>query len=208
MQVINSRKALFMIFSQLNCRKHIKYLLLAIVFISSFSLEALKAYESIFPRTGNIVPPFCFSNGFLPGGKPFTYKIKNENSEELSLEDFKGNVVVIVLFTTWCPSCPVVLEDMEYLVEKFKKNGINNIKIIALNIGNEPLNLVKIYYKGRNIQLLDVYHSLPVNAMSDIRGVPACLIFDKNGSPVCGHLGATNYSSGEFIEYLEKLAKQ
>jgi thiol-disulfide isomerase/thioredoxin len=205
MQTINNIKVLFMVFFQLNCSKHIKYLMLMVAFIFSSSLGA---YESIFQKIENIVPPFSFSAGFLPGGKSFTHKIKNENHEEFSIKDFRGNVIVIVLFTTWCPSCPVVLQDMEYLVEKFRKNGINNVKIIALNIGNESLNLIKIYYKGRNIQLLDAYHSLPIEVMSDIRGVPACLIFDKNGDPVCGHLGATDYSSGEFIEYLEKLAKQ
>jgi thiol-disulfide isomerase/thioredoxin len=202
MQVINNIKVDFMIFSKLNSRKHIKYLLLAVVFSSTS-----EAYESFFSR-GEAIPPFSFSAGFLPGGKPFAYKIKNEKGKEFSIKDLRGNVVVIMLFTTWCPSCPIVIQYMENLVEKFREKRIDNIKIIALNIGNEPLNLIKVYYKGRDIQLLDAYHSLPSEAMSDIRGVPACLIFDKNGSPVCGHLGVADYSSGEFIEYLEKLAKQ
>jgi thiol-disulfide isomerase/thioredoxin len=210
MQAMNSIKVLFMIFSPSNCRKHTKYLLLAVAFIFS---SALEAYESIFPGK-SLIPPFsldpAFRSAFLQGGRPFPHKIWNENQEELSLESFKGNVVVVVLFTTWCPNCPIVLLCMQDLVKRFKKGGISNIKIIVLNVGNESPNFIKIYYKGRDIQLLDVYHSLPAAAMSEsgVRGVPACLIFDKSGSPVCGYLGAMDYSGEEFVEYLEKLAKQ
>ncbi|MDR1236390.1 MAG: TlpA family protein disulfide reductase [Holosporaceae bacterium] len=155
-----------------------------------------------------ISPPHSVSSSFLPNGMQFNHKIKNENGDEFSIENLEGNVVIIVFFTTWCPSCPTVLENMDYLTEKFREEGIDNVKIIPLNLGNESVDYLKIYYKGSDLQLLNVYHSLPPGAMSAIRGVPCCLIFDKSGTPACGYLGAENYRSGEFIEYIKKLAQQ
>jgi hypothetical protein len=77
-----------------------------------------------------------------------------------------------------------------------------------LNIGSESVEYLKIYYKGRDIQLLDVYHSLSPRIVTGIAGVPVCFVFDTSGSPVCGHLGAENYSSDLFADYIKQLAQQ
>jgi thiol-disulfide isomerase/thioredoxin len=191
-----------MIFSRLGYKEYIKFLASVTSFIFCLSFEA-----SAFLK-GKISPPFSADKGFLSNGMSFDYKIKNENGVEFSVGDFKGNVVIIMFFTTWCPSCPVVLKSMDCLVEKFKQEGINNVKIVPLNLGNDSVNRLKIYYKRNDVQLLDVYHSLPSNAMSEIKGVPCCLIFDKTGDPVCGYLGAEDYLSGEFVEYIKKIAQQ
>jgi thioredoxin-related protein len=97
---------------------------------------------------------------------------------------------------------------MDSLVEKFQKQGIKNVKIIALNVGNESIEALKIHYKSLDIQLLDAYRSISPEIMqnANIRGVPACLVFDKNGKPVWGYLGAANYNSSEFINFIKNLA--
>jgi thiol-disulfide isomerase/thioredoxin len=196
-----------MLFSRLNRREYIKHLISAAIVIFCSVLEANGLF-TLNKSAKDIPNPFSSGIGFLPDGQPFEHKIKNENGEEFSVSDLKGNVVIIVLFTTWCSNCPAVLQDMDFLVEKLSRGKINNVKIIALNIGNESIGYLKVYYKGRDIQLLDVYHSLSPKIMAGIVGVPICLIFDKNGSSVCGYLGAENYSSDRFTDYIKQLAQQ
>jgi thiol-disulfide isomerase/thioredoxin len=177
------------------------------VFCSVFETNGFLIFNKN-KNTNDISPPFSSGNNFLPGGQPFKYTIMDENGKDFCISDLKGNVVIIVLFTTWCHNCPPVLQDMDYLVEKLKTDGVDNVKIIALNIGSESIEYLRIYYKGRDIRLLDVYHSLSPKTMAGIVGVPVCLVFDKSGSPVCGYLGADNYSSDQFAGYIKKLAKQ
>jgi hypothetical protein len=98
---------------------------------------------------------------------------------------------------------------MDSLVEKFAKLGIKNVKILALNIGEESINDLKIHYKARDAQLLDVYDSIPTSALNNvgkIRGVPACLVFNKEGAPVWGYLGGADYNSPKFINFIRNLA--
>ncbi|MDR1983086.1 MAG: TlpA family protein disulfide reductase [Holosporaceae bacterium] len=149
--------------------------------------------------------PFAEDEGYIPGGMPFNCTLKNEKGEQFSLADLNGNIIIILLFTTWCHNCPAVLRNFDSLIEKFKNQ--KNLKIIALNIGDESLNDLKIHYKANDIQLLDVYHSISPEIFRDIRGVPACFVLDRNGKPVWGYLGAVDYCSAEFIGFIEKLVK-
>lgn len=205
-----------MIFSQFNQADYIKYLALSIVFIfqqnlGAYELLSQKKVEKISKEDlddKEVAIPFASSKGYLPGGMSFYNKVMSEEGNEFSIEDLKGNVVVVVFYTTWCPSCPMVLQNMDNIVEKFKEAGVSNVKIVALNIGQETVNGIKFHYKAHNIQLLDVYSSVSPKAMSKIRGVPVCLVFNKDGSPVWGHLGAAEYCSDEFVRYIKKLARE
>jgi thiol-disulfide isomerase/thioredoxin len=195
-----------MIFSRLSYCSYIKYLLTATVFICGLNAETSLVFSETNARS--ISPPFSSGSGYLSGGRPFGIKVKNEKGEEFFIGDIKGQVTIVVLFTTWCQSCPAVLLDMDCLVEKFKNDKIDNVKIIALNIGGDSVWAIKNYYKERGIRQLDVYNSVPSNVftLSGIRGVPACLVFDTEGNPVWGNLGAENYLSGEFVDYIKGLA--
>ncbi|MDR0678097.1 MAG: TlpA family protein disulfide reductase [Holosporaceae bacterium] len=180
-----------------------KFLLSFIVFIFLFPEGKSEEKKSIKRNLPNYDFPFTEGEGYIPGGIPFKHVIKNEKNELFSMEDPGGKVVILLLFTTWCQNCPVVLRDFDFLVEKFKNQ--NNLKIIALNIGNESINYLKIHYKANNIQFLDVYHSISPEVFKDVPGVPACLLFDKKGNPVWGYLGIVDYGSPKFIEFMEKL---
>ncbi|MDR0968017.1 MAG: TlpA family protein disulfide reductase [Holosporaceae bacterium] len=194
-----------MSFSQSNRGKYIRCLALSVAFI----FGNLVGYASK-PKAERIEEdfPFVQDPGYIPGGESFDYEIENENGEKFKIKDLKGNVVIIALFTTWCSNCPSVLQDFDFLVEKLQKT--KNVKIIALNIGDESINALKIYYKSRNVQLLDAYRSVSPEIMRGgvVRGVPACLVFDKNGSPVWGYLGAANYNSPKFVNFIKNLAEK
>jgi thiol-disulfide isomerase/thioredoxin len=200
-----------MIFSQVDYRKYIGYLVISVVFIffvgllNAYELKNTNRLERIEEQYKNF--PFSESPGYMAGGKQFNHTMKNEQNKEFSIADLKGQVVVILLLTTWCPNCPMVLQKFDSLVEVFRSQGIKNVKIIALNVGKESLNELKFHYKVYNVQLLDVYHSAALAVMKDVLGVPACFVFDKDGKPVWGHMGAAPYDSDEFIEFIKRLAK-
>ncbi|MDR3179505.1 MAG: TlpA family protein disulfide reductase [Holosporaceae bacterium] len=146
-------------------------------------------------------PPFANSAGYLKEGIAFDDTIYDANGNPFSLKDFKGKVVIVAFSTTWCPNCPNVLQSLDNLEAK----NIPNLKIIALNVGDEEINEIKIHYKIHNIQLLDVYRSVNNEIMRGIRGVPACLVFDTDGKFVCGYLGKTNFCSQEFMDFISSL---
>lgn len=157
----------------------------------------------------NIELPFVEHPGYIKGGKQFAYSFVNEKGKEISILDLNDNVVIIVFSTTWCHNCPSVLKDMDDLSAILAKDKLDNVKIIALNVGNESIQLIKEHYNSIKVKSLDVYKSIPIHTIEEFQGVPVCLVFDKEGAPVWGYIGGgVTYKSEEFINFIKVLAKK
>ncbi|MDR0632169.1 MAG: TlpA family protein disulfide reductase [Holosporaceae bacterium] len=211
---MQSKTIFFMIASRFNRSKYIKYLIPSIVFICC-SLYASEFRFSPGSEESELTDfshddkefPFSSGPGYVSGGMPFPHAIETEAGGKFSIADLKGNVVVLMISTTWCPNCPAALQSLDSLVEKLGDQKIKNVRVIALNIGNESVGYLKIHYKANNIQLLEVYNSISSKTIRCIPGVPACLVFDKKGIPVWGYLGAASYDSSEFLAFIKRLAQ-
>ena len=178
----------------------INLLALAILFFCFASVKG----DSISPEI-----PFMDHPGFINGGKHLDFNIFDENDIETTLQKLKGNVVVVIISATWCSNCPDVLKSVDALKKKIKDEKVENIKILALNVGDETLEEIKTHYISIGVEHLDVYKSVPASIMDKIYGVPACVIFDTSGNPLCGYLGGgIDFSSDVFIDYLKYQSKK
>jgi len=137
----------------------------------------------------------------------FHGKIVDENNKLITIESMKDNVVILVFSTTWCPNCPEVIRQMDSLNNKLKELGIDNVKIIHLNIGDESLSGVKKHLKKINVKL-DPYWSV-AGADVGVSVIPTVMIFDKNGKAICGYIGSSlNYLSDEFVKFIIVVARK
>jgi thiol-disulfide isomerase/thioredoxin len=193
----------FRINNTVKCIRYV-FLLIALLIINC---NFAHAGEIKFVAKSNDNIPFRDDYGYLPEGMEFEYPI-TVSGHTFHMADLRGNVVILVFFTTWCHNCPGVLKNFDDMVDRFRQSNVKNVKIFALNVGRDNTNITGIYYKGHNVQMLDVCESIPPRAIQGIPGVPACLVFDKKGKPVCAYIGAKNYESSEFIDFIIRLAKQ
>jgi peroxiredoxin len=118
-----------------------------------------------FPKKGKPAPPF---------------QVVSTSGQKLSLSNYKGSVLVIEFFTTWCGGCK---ESIPHLANLQKQFGEKGLQILALNIGQgDSLEQVKSFIDKYKI-------SYPV-ALADesvvyddyaIRMVPTLFIVDKKG---------------------------
>ena len=108
---------------------------------------------------------------------PFT--VKSSAGEELSLEKFKGKVVLLDFWASWCGPCR---EDMPHVRSIWKKYGGDQFIIIGINLDsnrNAFENYVKQeeivwpqYYEGRNHQISQLYN---------VQGIPHTVLIDQDG---------------------------
>ena len=137
--------------------------------------------------------------------KPKVYEsviFKDKNQKEINLADYKGKLVVLNFWATWCAPCR---EEMPSLDKLQSDNRLENLMVFPINIGQEDLSKSEIFFKELNIQNLDIYFDSTVTLAKKftLRGVPTTILFNKKGQEFARILGAIDFNNEELINWLK-----
>ena len=126
----------------------------------------------------------------------------NINQKNVNLEDFKGKLVILNFWATWCAPCK---EEMPSLDALQKNTKLNNLKIFPINIGREDISKAEFFFKELNIKNLDIYIDAPITLAKkfSLRGVPTTILFNKEGKEFARIVGSIDFSDEEFINWLK-----
>jgi len=108
------------------------------------------------------------------------FSLKNLDGNEINLSDYKGKIVVLNFWATWCGFCVDEMPDFNKLNNEFNKEG--NKVILAVNV-EEGKNKVKKFLQKNEFDLnvvLDIDGE--VAREYDINGYPTTIFINKNGS--------------------------
>lgn len=132
-------------------------------------------------------------------GKPApSFTLPSNLGTTYSLEDFKGKVVYLDLWASWCVSCREETPSMKALYVKYKND--KRIAIVGIGVHDGVNNWKKAIKEDRPewIQLLDK-EGVVVNSYAAIE-IPRFILIDKKGNIVTSN--APKPSSGKEIENL------
>jgi len=133
----------------------------------------------------------------------FEVKLSNTAGRYVRLDDFRGKIVFLNFWTTWCPSCRTEMPSMERLHRKLSGK---NFAMVTVNI-KESASQVKNFfekYKLTFTALLDTTGE--VSAGFGIRGIPTTFILDKSGTIIGSITGPQEWDSRKFVAMFEHLA--
>ena len=136
---------------------------------------------------------------------PKIYKnviFKDINQKDVDLDDFKGKLLILNFWATWCAPCK---EEMPSLDNLQSNNNLNNLKIFPINIGQEDASKSKFFFKELNIKNLDIYFDAPITLAKkfSLRGVPTTILFNKEGKEFARIMGSINFNDEKFINWLK-----
>ena len=127
---------------------------------------------------------------------------KDVNQKDIDLDDFKGNLIFLNFWATWCAPCK---EEMPSLDNLQLNSNFSNLKIFPINIGQEDISKSKFFFKELNIQNLDIYTDAPITLAKKfaLRGVPTTILFDKQGKEFARIMGSIDFNNEKFIDWLK-----
>ena len=127
---------------------------------------------------------------------------KDINQKDVNLADFKGKLLMLNFWATWCAPCK---EEMPSLDDLQSNTKLNNLKIFPINIGQEDVSKSKIFFKELNIKNLDIYFDAPITLAKkfSLRGVPTTILFNKEGKEFARIMGYVDFNDEEFINWLK-----
>ena len=123
----------------------------------------------------------------------------------VTAKDFRGKVVVLNLWATWCAPCVKELPALNALQRKFKKDDIAIVAVSQDRAGNK---VVPPFYEKLGLRDLEIYLDNQSTLMAGFRvsGLPTTILIDRSGKEVARLVGAINWNSPDVIALLKAIA--
>lgn len=128
------------------------------------------------------------------------FSLPDLNSQKVELKDYRGKVVFLNFWATWCLTCEEEMPSMEKLYQKFKGNSF---EILTVSIDKEGKGIVASYMKKFGLTfpaLLDPKSK--VAKLYRTTGVPETFIINKEGFIIHKAIGPRKWDTEEsFIAF-------
>jgi peroxiredoxin len=112
------------------------------------------------------------------GKKALDFSLPSANGEVIALQNFRGKVVLLNFWATWCGPCREELPELTRLQQKFYKQGL---VVIPVTVDNELEN-VHDFVKKYEIKLQTLWDQRKkVAAAYGVERMPSSYVIDRNG---------------------------
>jgi thiol-disulfide isomerase/thioredoxin len=109
-------------------------------------------------------------------------QLKNIDGGNFNLEDYKGKVVLIHLWATWCGPCRMEAPDLVELQKKYQDKGFT---VIGLNVDSEDVALIVPYHERLKINFplvtSDQEMVTELVRISLMNGIPQSFLIGRDG---------------------------
>ena len=145
----------------------------------------------------------CYSGSRPPRIGTAAPEITVQDSDRtVKLSDFRGQVVVLNFWATWCPPC---VEEMPSLVEMQRRLKPKGVTVIGVSVDVDQ-SAYNRFLKDHNVNLLTVRD--PAQKSANFYGTfkfPETYIIDRNGVMRRKFIGAVDWTEPEITDFLSKL---
>lgn len=123
-----------------------------------------------------------------------------------TLADYKGQVVLLNVWATWCAPCRVEMPSIEHLHQEFGPQGL---KVVAISIDEAGPDVVRelVRERGLSFEIL-LNPSRSIERIYQTTGVPESFVLNRDGVIVKKVIGATEWDSAVNRDLIRRLLAQ
>ena len=127
---------------------------------------------------------------------------KDKSQNNVNLDTFKGKLVLMNFWATWCVPCKEEMPSLDILQSD---DRLSNLKVLPINVGQEDPSKSDIFFEELNIRNLDIYFDSTVTLAKkfSLRGIPTTILFSKDGKEFARIFGSIDFNDEEFINWLK-----
>jgi cytochrome c biogenesis protein CcmG, thiol:disulfide interchange protein DsbE len=154
---------------------------------------------------------------FLPvevGTRAPNFVASDLDGRPMSLEDLRGEVVLLNIWATWCAPCREEMPSMQRLHDRFSADGF---RVVAVSIDSETGQRLGVAPPGGDVrsfvQEYDLTFDVWLDPAGEIQriyrttGVPESFLIDRDGAIVKKVIGATDWDSDAHQDLVRMLLR-
>jgi len=122
---------------------------------------------------------------------------------ELTLADFRGKVVLLNIWATWCVPCRKEMPALDRLQGLL---GGDDFVVVPLSIDRKGVEAVKPFYEELGLQKLGIYVDASGAASRALAapGVPTTLLINREGREVARKMGAAEWDGPDMVALIRR----
>jgi thiol-disulfide isomerase/thioredoxin len=119
-----------------------------------------------------------------------------------SLADFRGKLVLLNIWATWCGPCRTEMPTLDRLQANL---GGPDFEVVPVSIDRGGLDAIRKFYNEIGIRNLAMYVDTPGNMLRQVRalGLPTTLLIDRAGQEIGRVIGPAEWDAPEIAEFLK-----
>lgn len=154
------------------------------IFVTAGLLALMSVVSAATGLTGQIAPDFALKSG---------------QGENLRLSEFRGEVVMINFWATWCGPCRQEMPLLDELYGRYQKVGF---QLLGVNLDDDQRRAEQMA-KNLGVQFPVLYdESKDVSRLYEVNAMPVTVLIDRSGVVRYTHYG---YRSGYEENYLDEI---
>ena len=129
------------------------------------------------------------------------------SGEERHVEEWRGKVVLINIWATWCGPCRHEMPALDRLQEQL---GGDDFDVLAISLDRSGLELPRAFYAENGISNLALYNeaSARIGVNLGVFGMPTTVLLDREGRLIGRLVGPAEWDAPEAVALIRAAIRQ
>ena len=172
------------------------FAILIIFSSSSFSSETNR--EDLFSKVG--------IQAIKGGKKAPNFSLEDLKGKKSELKHFKGKVIFLNFWATWCGPCKEEMPSMQALYNQFKEK---DFVFLTISVDYEGVKPVKEYIEKQRYTLpVLIDPKCETLDLFEVKGIPTTFLIDKKGIMIGRAVGPKDWKKPEVISLVNLLIEK
>jgi thiol-disulfide isomerase/thioredoxin len=174
-----------------------------LLYITGLHTEVIGKIQSLLLHTGLKNAEIELTAENMPDAE-YDLSLISLSGKKIAMEEFKGKLIFLNFWASWCPPCIAEMPSIENLYEEINNESV---KFILISLDENAEDAIKFVDK-KNIKTPVYFLNGPVPQMYRSSTIPTTFVISPKGKLVFKQIGMANYNGEKFKKALLNLLKK